>query len=152
MAFLILFPDLTVRANLYRPSGAAFFWCSVRRSPKPFLAFIQRSAFRNNPHTKHVIPSRSVGPASSAVNFPVRTTAQDKKRSSEEGEAQGDGGARGWNEEKSLGGGRGSARRRLGKKIGSKRDPSSRKALLWMTAKGGLDGRTGRLGEEGRLV
>src|SRR5580698_6985673 len=94
MAFLILFPDLTVRANLYRPSGAAFFWCSVRRSPKPFLAFIQRSAFRNNPHTKHVIPSRSVGPASSAVNFPVRTTAQDKKRSSEEGGAHGDGWAR----------------------------------------------------------
>jgi hypothetical protein len=38
-----------------------------------------------------------------------------------------------------------------GKKRTSKRDPSSRKALLWMTAKGGLGGRTGRLGEEGRL-
>jgi predicted small lipoprotein YifL len=38
-----------------------------------------------------------------------------------------------------------------GKKRTSKRDPSSRKALLWMTAKGGLGGRTGGLGEEGRL-
>ena len=33
----------------------------------------------------------------------------------------------------------------------SKRDPSSRKALLWMTAKCGLGGRTARLGEEDRL-
>src|SRR5580698_5575817 len=81
MAFLILFPDLTVRANLYRPSGAAFVWCSVRR----------RSI---TPHKKHAIPSRSVGPASSAVNFPVRTTAQNKKRSTEKGGAHGNGWAR----------------------------------------------------------
>ena len=102
MAFLILFPDLTVRANLYRPSGAAFFWCSVRRSPKPFLAFIQRSAFRNNPHTKHVIPSRSVGPASSAVNFPVRTTAQDKKEARRKAVGTETAGQEEWIEERSF--------------------------------------------------
>jgi hypothetical protein len=33
----------------------------------------------------------------------------------------------------------------------SKRDPSSQKALLWMTAKGGLCIRTGRLGEADRI-
>ena len=51
------------------------------------------------------------------MNFPVRTTAQGEKKKHGE---------------------RRSARRRRGKKIGSKRDPSSRKALLWMTAKNGL--------------
>jgi hypothetical protein len=35
----------------------------------------------------------------------------------------------------------------FGKKLKSKRDPSWRKALLRMTAKCGLGGRTGRLGE-----
>jgi hypothetical protein len=35
---------------------------------------------------------------------------------------------------------------------GQEGDPSSRKALLWMTAKGGFGGRTGRLGEADRLA
>jgi hypothetical protein len=33
---------------------------------------------------------------------------------------------------------------------GQEGDPSSRRALLWMTAKGGLGGRAERLGEEDR--
>ena len=89
MAFLILFPDLTVRANLYRPSGAAFFWGSVRR----------RSM---TPHKKHVIPSRSAGPASSAVNFPVRTTAQDKKEARRKAERTESVGQEEWIEERSF--------------------------------------------------
>src|SRR5580692_10812741 len=88
MAFLILFPDLMVRANLYRPSGAAFFWCSVRR--------------RSTPHKKHVIPSRSVGPASSAVNFPVRTTAQDKKEARRKAVGTETAGQEEWIEERSF--------------------------------------------------
>jgi hypothetical protein len=37
-------------------------------------------------------------------------------------------------------------------KAGQEGDPSSRKALLWMTAKGGLGGGTERLGEADRFL